>query len=253
MTTANEIPLPSTVSRVWRVGDTVRRETGPWGPAVHALLRHLERAGFQEAPRFFGIDERGREILGFIEGSVFKSAAPVTEAMLASVGSLLARLHEATRGFILPDGVEWAHPTVMERPSVICHNDVSPRNVVFRESEAVGLLDWDFAGPGTPSWDLAHAAWQFVPLGPSSGDDFANRCRRLRLLIDPSQLPDDARQRLIDLVIERMEATLHGIEERAPRQAQYERLVARGIPQRIRDEIAWTRDHAGPLTEALVA
>ncbi|HKW77884.1 MAG TPA: aminoglycoside phosphotransferase family protein, partial [Candidatus Limnocylindria bacterium] len=50
-----------------RVGDTVRRRTGPWTPAVHALLRHLEKRGFP-APRVRGIDERGREILGYIEG-----------------------------------------------------------------------------------------------------------------------------------------------------------------------------------------
>ena len=46
-----------------RVGDTVRRPTGPWTPAIHALLRHLEHRGFDGAPRLHGIDEQGREIL----------------------------------------------------------------------------------------------------------------------------------------------------------------------------------------------
>ena len=47
-----------------RVGDTVRRRAGPWTPAVHALLRYLESAGF-EAPRVVGMDAQGREVLGF--------------------------------------------------------------------------------------------------------------------------------------------------------------------------------------------
>ncbi|HKF74825.1 MAG TPA: hypothetical protein VKF59_01675 [Candidatus Dormibacteraeota bacterium] len=38
------------VNAVVRVGSTVRRSTGPWTPAVHALLRHLEAAGFAESP-----------------------------------------------------------------------------------------------------------------------------------------------------------------------------------------------------------
>ena len=38
--------------------------------AVQALLVHLERAGFEEAPRFLGIDDQGREILSYIEGDV---------------------------------------------------------------------------------------------------------------------------------------------------------------------------------------
>ena len=44
------------ISTVTRVGDTVRRGTGPWTPAVHALLRHLEGVGFDGAPMVLGID-----------------------------------------------------------------------------------------------------------------------------------------------------------------------------------------------------
>ena len=34
-----------------RIGDTVRRPTGPWTASVHALLRHLEEHGFTAAPK----------------------------------------------------------------------------------------------------------------------------------------------------------------------------------------------------------
>ena len=64
-----EVPFADgNVSSVVRVGDTVRRGTGPWTPTVHALLRHLERVGFEGAPRVLGIDERGREVLSFVPG-----------------------------------------------------------------------------------------------------------------------------------------------------------------------------------------
>ena len=50
--TSQEIPLHGgNVSTVVRVGDTVRRNAGPWTPSVHALLRHLEYVGFTGAPR----------------------------------------------------------------------------------------------------------------------------------------------------------------------------------------------------------
>jgi hypothetical protein len=46
---AEEEPLTGGfVNKVVRVGSTVRRTTGPWTPGVHALLRHLEAAGFAE-------------------------------------------------------------------------------------------------------------------------------------------------------------------------------------------------------------
>jgi hypothetical protein len=56
------------VNLVVRVGDTVRRPTGPWSPAVHALLRHVESVGFDGAPRFLDVDERGREVLSYVDG-----------------------------------------------------------------------------------------------------------------------------------------------------------------------------------------
>jgi len=49
-------------SVVVRVGDTVRRHTGRWTPAVHALLAHLTSVGFADAPTVQGIDDQGREI-----------------------------------------------------------------------------------------------------------------------------------------------------------------------------------------------
>ena len=55
---------------VVRVGDTVRRPAGPHTPAVHALLGYLHATGFDGAPRPLGIDERGREVLTFLPGTV---------------------------------------------------------------------------------------------------------------------------------------------------------------------------------------
>jgi len=57
-------------SVVRRRGNVVIRDAGPWTPAVHALLRHLEDVGFAAAPRLVGsgLDSDGREVLTFIDG-----------------------------------------------------------------------------------------------------------------------------------------------------------------------------------------
>ena len=64
------------VSAVAKVGDTVRRSTGPWTPAVHTLLSYLKAVGFDAAPRVLGIDERGREVLSCFRGDVPLRATP---------------------------------------------------------------------------------------------------------------------------------------------------------------------------------
>lgn len=51
-----EEPLPGAFSTLAKVGNTVRRSMGPLTPAVHALLRHLETAGLDGAPRVPGVD-----------------------------------------------------------------------------------------------------------------------------------------------------------------------------------------------------
>ena len=137
------------------MGDTVRRSTGPWTAAVHALLRHLQRAGFDGAPRALGTDERGREVLSFVPGEVPNHASPevATERVLKGVGLLLRRYRDAVRGFELLPGIRWHHPHPGEE-TVVCHNDVSPRNTVFRKGRPVAFLDWDLAVPAPPAWDV---------------------------------------------------------------------------------------------------
>ena len=51
-----------------RVGDEVRRPAQPWTATVHSVLRHLEDAGFDGAPRARGFDDQGRERLTFLPG-----------------------------------------------------------------------------------------------------------------------------------------------------------------------------------------
>src|SRR5215207_6689047 len=186
------------ITSVRRVGDTVRRAIGPWSPAVHALLQHLEAVGFAGAPRFLGIDDQQPEILTFIDGNVPTGADPalVTDEALSDVGRLIRELHAAVAGFRIPAGVSWHHRSLGgPPPHVVCHHDLAPRNAVFRAGRAVAFIDWDLATPDAPIHDVAHAAWQFVPLATDhecarqGWPEPPERGRRLRLLLDGYGLP----------------------------------------------------------------
>lgn len=56
------------VGGAWRVGHGCPT-TGPWSPAVHALLEHL-RGRLDGVPPFHGIDDHGRGVLDFLPGRV---------------------------------------------------------------------------------------------------------------------------------------------------------------------------------------
>jgi hypothetical protein len=62
--------------QVVRVGDTVRRPQRSRSAATHALLLHLEAVGFEGAPRFLGVDSRGREVLSYIPGATVVEPYP---------------------------------------------------------------------------------------------------------------------------------------------------------------------------------
>ena len=258
----DEVPLHGGfVTGVVRVGDTVRRAVGPWSPAVHALLAHLESVGYVAAPRFRGMDECGREILSFIDGVVPEGAHPevVTDRALRDVGALVSALHAATADFALPPGLSWHFESLGgPEPSVVCHHDLSPKNTVFRDGRAVAFIDWDMATPEAAIHDVVHAAWQFVPL--ATDEECArqgwalppDRGHRLRVLLDAYDLPGGERRGFAARVAERMEVTASGIEALAAGGAPaFRRLVADGVPGAIRRDRAWVEAHAGELDAAI--
>jgi thiamine kinase-like enzyme len=98
----------------------------------------------------------------------------------------------------------------------MCHNDVSPENVVFRDGIAVALLDFEFAAPGRPVYDLAHLARLCVPI--EDGFDQArlgwrpaDRLARLRLVADAYGLDRHGRAELLSAIndaIDRLETAV---------------------------------------------
>src|SRR3954454_24812670 len=136
---------------VTRVGTSVRRPRRPNSPATWALFAHLQRVGFDGAPRFRGVDERGREMLSFIPGEAAIEPHQdwaLTDEALISVARLLRRYHDAAASFDAA-GHNWPEFVPSEfRDGLISHNDPNLDNVIFSDGVAVGLIDFDLASPG---------------------------------------------------------------------------------------------------------
>lgn len=260
-----EESLAGLMSTVTRIGNEVRRETRPASPAVHALLTHLERAGFDGAPRFLGIDEQGRERLTFMPGETHDrtTAETVTDAMLPAIGRLIRRYHNAVAHFALPVGVHWyADPeTALPGQSIVCHNDILPRNTVFRDGYPVALIDWDMAILAPPVWDVVHAVWQFTPVladhdwaasGWPHPPSLASRLRRMRLLVDGYGLDAAQRAGFAAVLALRIEATAAGIRTLAEAgEAVFARLVADGTVDQIERSRDWALAHAHEIAAAM--
>jgi aminoglycoside phosphotransferase (APT) family kinase protein len=171
---------------------------------VHALLRHLESAGFSGAPRVLGLDGSGREILGYLEGG----NPTYSDDELAACARLIRGYHDAVASFVPPADARWQ--SLVGAPAageVVCHNDLSPANTVYGESGPRAFLDWDLAAPAPRLWDVAYSVYRFVPLYDDAscvrlGVPVRPRGPRIRLFCDAYGLGD--RTQLVDTVVARL-------------------------------------------------
>ncbi|SHL21898.1 phosphotransferase [Actinacidiphila paucisporea] len=221
---------------VFRRGAVVDRPASRNAAGVHAYLAGLRERGFDGAPVGVGLDG-GREQLTYVEGDVALPPFPgwvVADGALRSVGRLLRRLHDAAAGVGFDPAADWDR--VLADPAggpVLCHNDVCPKNVVFRDGQAVALIDFDLAAPGRPLWDVAMTARYWVPtLDPESAAVHypagLDQLRRLRLLADAYGLTP-AERRELPAVIEQATAAGRAFVERrfADGDPAYTEAVAR--------------------------
>jgi hypothetical protein len=234
------------ISTVVRAGDTVRRPAGPNTDFVRRLLGHLESAGWRGAPRFLGIDEHGREVLEFVGGQVPWQPGQLErvsgDACLSGAGALVREFHDLTAGTELAGAAE-----------VVCHNDLSPKNTVYRDGGSgcrpVALIDWDLAAPGERIHDIAHLCWQYADLGPRWQEPH-EAARRMRALCDGYRLAD--RSPVLDAVLWWQDRCWRGIMAGAragdPAMA---RLRDAGSAAAVRDQYEWVLVHRDQLQAAL--
>lgn len=234
------------INDVVRIGDTVRRAGSQVSDFAPRLLRFFEQQGWTGAPRYLGIGDQGRQILGFIEGVVpTEDIVPEpfkADASLAAVARMVREFHDLTAGRDLAGSEE-----------VVCHNDLSPKNTVYREEDGVMLpvafIDWDIAEPGPRIHNIAMICWKYLDLGPSLCN-VGEYSRKIRLVCDAYGLQD--RSGLMDAIVWWMDATIWGIEYGADNGTEaLIRLRDDGYVDAIRRNVAWVHEHCTDLEGAL--
>ncbi|GHF51742.1 trifolitoxin immunity domain-containing protein [Streptomyces griseosporeus] len=248
---------------VFRRGALVERPAPRHARALHAYLLELRERGFDAAPAPVGLTADGRERLTFLPGDVALPPFPdwaMTEAALASVGSLLRRLHETGRAVAVDTRADWPRDLAdPEGGTMLCHNDVCPENVVFRDGRAAALIDFDMAAPGRPLWDIAMTARYWVPmLDPESAAGLypsgLDAPVRLRILADGYGLPADERAELPGVIEQATEVCRTFVSRRvADNDPVYlQALADRGGWERWDRVQTWLANHRETFMAALL-
>jgi hypothetical protein len=245
---------------VTRIGDTVRRPQSPTSRASRAVLEHLERVGFDGAPRFLGVDDEGREVLRFIPGQAATEPDAewaLTDEALVSVAALLRRYHEAVASFD-PAGHVWPDFVPPEfRGGVISHDDPNLDNVIFCGERAVALIDFDLASPGSVVWDVACAVRLWAPLRdePDMPDQVRNRSLdRLRIFVDAYGLSRRDRPRVVDALLPAHERCYRVVRDAVDRgHDTFGRMWRDGGRERADRTRNWLASHDAEMRATLLA
>ena len=225
-----------TATEVTRIENTVRRSVGLNSEFNHALLKLLEEKDFGHAPRFLGIDEKGREVLTYMEGEVSHGEMSWTDDQLIKVVKMLKDFHDATAGSELAKGKE-----------VVCHNDIAPWNTILENDAPKAFIDFDDAAPGNRADDLAYLLWTFLKLGSDVPADI--QAGKIRKLCGVYGFAD--KHKLIDAILEQQNKILAKREELAKNTPDQEaREFSASRIDLIRSEIEWVKANRSILEAA---
>lgn len=217
-----EFPLSGgrTTIGVVKVGNTVRRPGTPNSDFVRLVLRHLEAVDFDGSPRYLGADEKGRDIFSYLPGDVPADLGDYDEAALEDAARLIRRYHDATTSFVHKDSAD-----------VVCHNDLSPCNTVFRDGRPFAFIDFDSASPGTRAHDLGYAAWLWLNIGDTGRSAEEQRYRLRVFLAAYGSTPNEAD--VINAMLNRQSILI----------AEGKRIGNLAMREWARDCRGWTSEH----------
>jgi Ser/Thr protein kinase RdoA (MazF antagonist) len=196
----------------------------------------------------------GTETLRFIEGESGGDGwkHQHDEQGLRSAARLLRRIHDASADWVPPVDAVFAAPDV-EGGDVFVNSDPGPWNFVWRDGEAVALIDWDYLHPGPRVDDVAYALRWFAPL---RSDEHAlewhhfpvvpDRAARVRTFVGAyGDLPEFD---VADEVIRRIRTVIRLRADLAARGVEPQRTwVADGAEERDLEEIDWIEAHRAEL------
>lgn len=253
---AGGVANPGTVVRV---GDTVRRPRKPQSTSVHAYLRYLVDHGLDGiVPTPVGFDDRDREVLSYIDGHIHlppHTAWTTGDDLLVSVAQLQARLHAVARSYEGTTDDVWDdaigvgyYPAGVEGP-VVCHNDLCVENVVTRDGRAVGLIDFDYARPVDPLFDIAVAVRHWAPVRAPADltavDVEVDVVARFRAFTDEHGLDRRARERVITLIGAFLDRAHDNVQRLAAAGVGgFAAMVADGYVDQNRRSAEWLRTNA---------
>jgi hypothetical protein len=249
-------PALANPGAVVRVGDTVRRPRKPQTASVAAFLRYLVDNGLEGVvPTPLGVDDRDREILTFLDGHIFlppHTAWAAGDELLVSVAELQRKVHETAAPYrpgpdaVWDDDIGNGYFPDDIGGSIVCHNDLCVENVVVRDGRAGAIIDFDYARPVDPLFDIAVAVRHWAPVRAVQDLDGlgvdVDVMTRFRAFLAVHELEQPRRQRVVEIVVRFLDRAFENVQRLArDGQPGFAAMIAEGYLDQNRRSVEWLR------------
>jgi aminoglycoside phosphotransferase (APT) family kinase protein len=248
-------------NKVFKTKDHVIRPSGAWTPHVHRFLHFLIQEGFTVVPRPYGTNEKGEEILSFVQGEVYNDPLPefmLEDKMIRSSARLLRRFHDVSERYIdrLTNQEAWML-SARDPIEVLCHGDFAPYNVTIVDGEAFGIIDFDTLHPGPKLWDIAYAVYRWVPISiptnPDSRFSLEDQILKAKLFLDTYGVNAEERELLPQTMVDRLTSLVHYMKTQAENgNCDFQKNIDEGHLEIYLNDIEFIHQNAATITKGIM-
>lgn len=139
-------------ANVYKIGNTVSRPHKVGSDFSNKFLLFLQEKGYLRSQRFIKTNEENNDIFEYVEGFVPDEIGFTDIEQLCQFMKIVRQMHDLGAEFL-------------NRGKVVCHNDLSPCNVVFVSDNPICIIDWDSAASGERWEDIAYTLWLWINIG----------------------------------------------------------------------------------------
>lgn len=225
---------------VVRIGDNVHKTLGDNYEISHRVLKCLEDHRFLYSPRIKGVDDKGREIMTYVDGTPIE-ADPIPLGVSIQAIKILREFHDILSTF---EGVSGGQ--------TICHLDYAPWNVLQNNGQIVGIIDFDDLHIGQRIDDLSYAIWTFLDLGDDNQHLTTDRQIEHIIELISAYGADIDLTGFIESLIQNQQRVLKMREEAVSKAVENsDREYQSGKVKLIRNSIDWARRNKKEITQRI--
>lgn len=137
---------------VYRIDNIVTRPHKKASDFANGFLKYLQSKNFKYSQRFIETDKENNDIFEYVEGYVPDEIGFTTIEQLCKFMAIVRQMHDISEAYL-------------NNGKVVCHNDLSPCNVVFEGNEPICIIDWDSAASGDRWEDITYILWLWINIG----------------------------------------------------------------------------------------